>query len=120
MEYSAEVRRRFAAAEAAPRHEGATSFGEAEDRSPNFWVRFRMRAASGVIEHVDYAIFGCPDAVAAADLIAERLRGRPFESVFSIDLQAVAAELATPVEKIGKLLRIEDAVRKCAQQAMSE
>ena len=117
MEYSAEVRRRFAAAAGTLPGQDAQYVGEAEDRSLNFWVRFRMRTAEGVIEHIDYAVFGCPDSVAAADLVTERLRGCPLESAFGIDMHAVAAELDMPVEKIGKLLRIEDAVRNCAQQA---
>jgi NifU-like protein involved in Fe-S cluster formation len=120
MDYSAEVRRRFVAAAGAGPDQDARFVGEAEDRSLNFWVRFRMRVADGVIEHIDYVVYGCPESVAAADLVAERLRGGPLSAVAGIDIHAIAAELAVPVEKLGKLLRIEDAVRACAQQAASD
>jgi NifU-like protein involved in Fe-S cluster formation len=117
MEYSAEVRRRFAAAAGARPDPDARYIGEAADRTLHFWVRFRMRATAGTIEHVEFDVFGCPDSVAAADLVAERLRGRSLESAGYLDVHAVAAELGVPVEKLGKLLRIEDAVRECVRQA---
>jgi hypothetical protein len=47
--------------------------------------------------------------VAAADLVAERLEGQPVDSARRIDTRALMTALDVPIEKLGKLLRIEDA-----------
>jgi NifU-like protein involved in Fe-S cluster formation len=53
--------------------------------------------------------------VAAASAVAEWLEGRPLAEARKLDVKAVCAELEVPVEKLGKLLRIEDAVAACCQ-----
>jgi hypothetical protein len=45
--------------------------------------------------------------------VADWLAGRPVEAARTLDVRAVCAELDVPVEKLGKFLRIEDAVAAC-------
>src|SRR5262245_30744565 len=120
MEYSSEVVRRCDA----PRRVGelphatpGLSSGEAEDRALQVWVRFDLQVRDGVIQTVRFEAFGCPHTVAAADLTAERLEGRPLDALRRVDARALMAELEVPVEKLGKLLRIEDAAAACADRA---
>lgn len=122
MDYSAEVRQRFLA----PARTGAISSdvrgvveGAAEDRSLNLWVRFQVQLQDETIASVRYQAYGCPHSLAAADLIACDLEGRPVHALTNIDLEAVAAELELPREKLGNLLRIEDALAACHAQAVS-
>jgi NifU-like protein involved in Fe-S cluster formation len=120
MEYSSEVVRRFDSPRRAgelPRGSRGLSTGEAEDRTLHVWVRFQLQVIDGVIQSARFAVFGCPHTVAAASLVAERLEGRPLADARSVDVQALRAELEVPVEKLGKLLRIEDAVSACANAA---
>ena len=49
--------------------------------------------------------------------VAEWLEGRSVEAARRLDVKAVCAELEVPVEKLGKLLRIEDAVAACWRAA---
>jgi NifU-like protein involved in Fe-S cluster formation len=116
MDYSSEVLRRFESplragelAEELP----TVARGEAEDRSLNLWARFDVRAENGVVRAVRFQLFGCPHAVAAADWIAEWLEGRELADLERLDVRAVARELDIPQEKLGKLLRIEDALLAC-------
>jgi NifU-like protein involved in Fe-S cluster formation len=118
MEYSSEVVRRFAAQpgapDLAPEAPGLVT-GEAEDRTLLVWVRFQLQVIDGVIQTVRYRVFGCPHTIAAASWVAERLEGRDSETLRRFDLGALQAALDVPVEKLGKLLRIEDAIAACAR-----
>lgn len=84
--------------------------GAAEDRSLNFWVRFQVEVLRGTIRKVRFRAYGCPHSLAAADLIASELEGRPSDALVNIDLAGLARQLALPREKQGLLLRIEDAL----------
>jgi NifU-like protein involved in Fe-S cluster formation len=90
--------------------------GEAEDRSLNVWVRFFVRATGGRLQKVWYEVFGCPHTIAAAAVAAEWLEGRDAEALDEWDARAAARALEVPREKLGKLLRIEDALRACARE----
>ncbi len=116
MEYNSAVQRRFAAPKLArelPRGRPGLVAGEAEDRALHVWVRFELQLAEGVIEAAGFQAFGCPHTIAAASAVAEWLEGRAVEAARQLDVKAVCAELEVPVEKLGKLLRIEDAVAAC-------
>ncbi len=118
MNYSSEVLQRFGLPQADgafPDETEGVVRGEAEDRSLGIWIRFDVQLRDGLIRAVRFQLFGCPHAIAAASLICERLEGKPARALAGIDLQAVAGSLDLPVEKYGKLLRIEDALLACRQ-----
>jgi NifU-like protein involved in Fe-S cluster formation len=116
MEYSPSVERHFAAPPRARElSHGIAGLvaGEAEDRTLHVWVRFQLQVADGVVAKAAFQAFGCPHTVAAASVVADWLEGRPVEEARRLDVKALCGELAVPVEKLGKLLRIEDAVAAC-------
>lgn len=116
MEYSSEVVRRFDSARGAgePLPEAADlSTGEAEDRTLHVWVRFQLELRGGAVKTARFAVFGCPHTVAAASWVAGWLEGRLLTDAARLDIRALQSELGVPVEKLGKLLRIEDAVNAC-------
>ena len=116
MEYSPAVQRHFAAPERARElQRGATGLvaGEAEDRTLHVWVRFQLQVVEDVVAAAGFQAFGCPHTVAAASLVADWLEGRSIAAARAIDVKTVCAELDVPTEKLGKLLRIEDAVAAC-------
>jgi NifU-like protein involved in Fe-S cluster formation len=116
MEYGSAVARRFEAPGRdgeLPKGSPGLVQGEAEDRTLNVWIRFELGLADGVVALARFQVFGCPHTVAAASMVAEWLEGRSVEEARSLDARAVCAELEVPVEKFGKLLRIEDAVAAC-------
>lgn len=123
MDYSSEVLRRFGAplraGELAEGMPGRVS-GEAQDRSLNIWVRFDVQVQSGLIRAVRFRALGCPHAIAAAAFVAEWLEGRGAEALGQLDIYEVARALEVPKEKLGKLLRIEDAVLACRDELQAE
>lgn len=116
MNYSPEVLQRFGLPQADgafPDETEGVVRGEAEDRSLGIWVRFDVRVHEGLIRAARFRLFGCPHAIAAASLICERLEDQPARSLSAIDLRVVAESIDLPVEKYGKLLKIEDALLEC-------
>jgi NifU-like protein involved in Fe-S cluster formation len=116
MEYSPAVVRRFAALSQArelpPGLPGLVS-GEAEDRTLHVWARFQLQVVDAIVRQAGFAVFGCPHTVAAASAVADWLEGRSVEEARRLSVPEVCAGLDVPVEKLGKLLRIEDAVAAC-------
>jgi NifU-like protein involved in Fe-S cluster formation len=117
MEYSSEVRRRLRN----PRWAGTLSgcgtglkSGEAEDRSLNVWVRFRVELDRDTIRTARFGAYGCPHFVAAADWIAEHIEGKPTAILRESHALAIGKALDVPTEKLGKLLVLEDALEACA------
>ena len=120
MEYSPAVVRHFDAPSRARELPSGTPglvTGEAEDRTLHVWIRFQLQLQGGVVRAAAFQAFGCPHAVAAASVVAEWLEGRAVADAQRLDARAVCADLGVPVEKLGKLLRIEDAVAACWRAA---
>jgi NifU-like protein involved in Fe-S cluster formation len=116
MEYSPAVRRHFTAPLRARELPGSVAglvAGEAEDRTLHVWVRFQLQVVDNVVVAAGFQAFGCPHTVAAADVVAEWLEGRSVEEARRLDAKELCSGLSVPVEKLGKLLRIEDAVAAC-------
>jgi NifU-like protein involved in Fe-S cluster formation len=116
MEYSSAVKRHFAAPSRARELQGGMPglvAGEAEDRTLHIWVRFQLQIVGGVVAAAGFQAFGCPHTVAAASAVADWLEGRSVAAARKLDVKEVCAELEVPIEKLGKLLRIEDAVAAC-------
>jgi len=119
MEYTSEVVRRFDSPRRAGELPAGTPglvSGEAEDRTLHVWVRFQLQVTDGAIQAARFAVFGCPHTVAAASRAAEWLEGRPADECARLDARTLQAELGVPTEKLGKLLRIEDAVAACGRE----
>ena len=123
MEYSEAVERHFATPSKArelPAGAQGLVAGEAEDRTLHVWVRFELQVIDGIVAAVGFQAFGCPHTVAAASVVADWLEGRTVDAVRAVDVKALCAGLEVPVEKLGKLLRIEDAVVACGRAAHQE
>jgi len=116
MDYSSEVLQRFlsprCAGEFALGTPGLVS-GASEDRTLNAWVRFQIQLRDGVVHAVRFQVFGCPYTVAAAGWVADWFQGRPAAALGQLDVHAVRASLGIPLERLGKLLVIEDALEAC-------
>jgi NifU-like protein involved in Fe-S cluster formation len=116
MEYSGAVQRHFAAPRRARELHGAMPglvAGEAEDRTLHVWVRFQLQVVEGIVVAAGFQAFGCPHTIAAASVVADWLEGRSVAEARQLDVRALCTPLEVPVEKVGKLLRIEDAVAAC-------
>ena len=101
------------AQEPQPPVSAAQLVGEAGGPGREVWIRFRLRVEAGRVSEAAYRVYGCPHTMAAAAWLAEQLPGRAVADVVPGTPQEWAAALGTPVEKLGRLLTLEDALREC-------
>lgn len=78
-------------------------------------VSLSVRVAGDTVAEVRFQAFGCPHLLAAASLATERLAGLPVSALGRWTAVELGRELGVPVEKRGRLLILEDAVRAAAQ-----
>ena len=87
----------------------------AGNRTAGAEVSLNVRIVGERVAEVRFRAFGCPHFLAAASLAAERLAGVPVAALGRWSAGDVGRELGVPVEKRGRLLILEDAVRAAAQ-----
>jgi cysteine desulfurase len=91
----------------------ATLTGEAGGPHQETWVRFHLTIANGIVKAARFKAYGCPHTLAVADWLARRLPGRRGDEGPPGTPTEWAEELKVPVEKLGRLLVLEDALRAC-------
>lgn len=72
------------------------------------------RIAVSAVESVRFEVYGCPHCVAAGSWLSDRLVGCSEADLERWSWREVADALQVPLEKRGKLLLLEDAVRAMA------
>ena len=119
MDYGSEVEERFLSPSRVGEFEEGTPglvSGEAQDRTLNVWIRFQVQVLDGAIRAARFNVYGCPYTVAAADWAAEGLEGRPGAALAKLEMRERRRALGVPLEKLGKLLLIEDAAAQCLKE----
>jgi NifU-like protein involved in Fe-S cluster formation len=118
--YSARVLELFRALPCAgtlPAAPGGFASAEAIAIDRGAWVRFEARIDAGRIVACRFQAWGCPHTLAAAALAAGWLEGRPDGESTRCDAARLLRELDAPVEKMGRLLVVEDAARALLAEA---
>lgn len=112
--YNELVRRLFLA----PRHAGAlqrdypqalvASVAESENGA-------RLTLAAGIVAdqvaEMRFQVFGCPHLIAAAEALCKEREGGAVAGLSVFVLDEFMSRLAVPVEKTGRILLLEDALR---------
>ncbi len=83
--------------------------GSAGARELGTWVQFDVRLEAGRIAAARFLAFGCPHTVAAAARVVELAPGRDPQPALPESPAELQALLEVPVEKLGRLLVVEDA-----------
>jgi NifU-like protein involved in Fe-S cluster formation len=120
--YNELTRRYFEAPVCAGRLSGARVFrGAAGDPERGTWVQFEVRVDADRLDAVRFAAFACPHVIAVCAWLAEQAQGTSlaaFQPVavaqderfaLPVAVTELAGRFAVPVEKMGRLLIIEDA-----------
>ena len=111
--YSARVRALFAA----PEHAGELSSGESV-RVEGQEVRLELSAtvSDEAVQSMRFRAWGCPHTIAAAEAACALLEGRPVTGLLEFSASDLMEYLSVPVEKTGRILVIEDALRSLGQR----
>ena len=107
--------RALSPAAAASAQEGWLS-GEAGGPGAETWVRFQLLTGDDIVKDARFQAFGCPHTLDVAAWVCEELKGRSRAALPPGTPADWAASRSVPVEKLGRLLVIEDALRACLLQ----
>ena len=120
MNYSKLTRRYFASAANAGELRGADVFrGAAGSVSHGTWVQFDLQVARGSVQGARFRAFACPHTIAVCAWLAEAAVGKPPQAGLPESIQQIRDRFDVPVEKMGRLLTIEDAWRAAAVPAIA-
>jgi cysteine desulfurase len=87
--------------------------GEAGAAGQDTWIRFHLLVADGVVKDARFEAYGCPHTLAVAAWIAKELPGRRREALQPGTPRDWVKTHSVPIEKLGRLLVVEDAVQAC-------
>lgn len=123
MNYSNLTQRYFDAAEAfAGVLAGPGTFrGTAGSRAQGTWIQFDLRVdplEAKTIQAARFLAYACPHSIAAAAWMAEAAVGRSASAAPSMSAQGLRERFAIPVEKLGRLLIVEDAWNAAVKACM--
>ncbi|MGO9949316.1 MAG: iron-sulfur cluster assembly scaffold protein [Steroidobacteraceae bacterium] len=121
MKYNEQTRRYFETAARAGVLSGPLVYrGAAGNREHGTWVQFDVRTASGILKEARFLAFGCPHTIAVAAWVAEQVLGQPVIRRLPDSVQAISQQFDVPVEKLGRLLIVEDAWLAAIDSAITE
>jgi len=86
--------------------------GEAGSRSLGTWVQFDVQVEGqglATIKAVRFLAFGCPHVIAVSQWLAQRGAGLPVSPQVPEDVHSLRRRFELPLEKLGRLLIVEDA-----------
>jgi len=92
---------------------GGAITGEAGGPGQETWIRFHLTVEAGTVKAARFKAYGCPHTLSVMEWLAGQLPGRTRAEGAPGSPARWAEELSVPVEKLGRLLVIEDALRAC-------
>ena len=90
--------------------------GEAGSAADGTWVRFHLAVGDLVVKTALFQAYGCPHTLAVASWLTTQLPGRPRLDAVPGTPAAWLELMQVPVEKLGRLLVVEDALRATLQR----
>ena len=114
--YSPRVRALFAE----PRHAGDADGPRADVARGDTRIVLAAELDGTRIRRLAFRVFGCPHLIAAAEAACADFEGRDVADLAGFRARESIAALGIPVEKTGRILLLEDAIRAlCAKIAGS-
>ena len=90
--------------------------GEAGAQADGTWVRFHLLISGDNVKDARFQAFACPHTTDTAAWLCAQLPGRTRRELIPGGPAQWATARAVPVEKLGRLLLVEDALRDCLTQ----
>jgi len=110
VNYSELTRRYFESPAGVGELSGAGVFrGVAGNREQGTWVQFDLQCKSGTLLAARFLAFACPHTIAVSAWLAEQSVGKAVTRTLPESVQELRDRFDVPVDKMGRLLIIEDA-----------
>jgi hypothetical protein len=90
-----------------------STMGEAGAPGQDTWIRFYLLVNDDVVKGARFQAYGCPHTLAVAEWLVSELPGRRRDELLPGTPTEWVETLGVPVEKLGRLLVVEDAVQAC-------
>ena len=84
---------------------------EASESAAGARVQLAVGVHDGEIKECRFRVFGCPHLIAAAEWLCSRLEGETLIDLANFRAEDCMQQLAVPIEKTGRILLLEDAIR---------
>lgn len=111
--YSARVRAYFAA----PEHAGELTSGKTvRIDAQEVHLELSATVSDGTVRAMRFRAWGCPHTIAAAEAACAVLEGRPVADLLEFSARDLMEDLSVPIEKTGRILVVEDALRSLGQR----
>ncbi len=94
--------------------------GEAGTREQGTWVRFMLSPSGEYIERATHQVYGCPATQAVCDWLVGQLKGRSWRHPGLGGPQDWAQALEIPLDRLTRLLVVEDALRAALAAAQRQ
>jgi cysteine desulfurase len=91
--------------------------GEAGGADEETWVRFYLRIDGGTVRDARFQAYGCPHTLAVGAWLTQQFPGRALSDLALGGPSQWARALEVPIEKLGSLLVVEDALHACVTSA---
>ena len=85
--------------------------GEAAESETGARVILHAVVDRDTVRILRYQVFGCPHLIAAAEAFCDQAEGQSVSTLLELDVPGLMDKLTIPVEKTGKMLILEDAVK---------
>lgn len=93
--------------------------GRAGSRKRGVAVQLQCQIRDQKIVAARFLAWGCPHSIAAASWLAETLTGMSLDEASAISAMQIVAALGVPIDKLGSILVVEDALAACLENARS-
>jgi NifU-like protein involved in Fe-S cluster formation len=70
----------------------------------------------GIVREMRFRVWGCPHLIAATAWLCAQLESGPVAALEDFPLQEIMRQLSVPVEKTGRILLLEDALKSLGAQ----
>ena len=89
--------------------------GEAGAQRLGTWIRFVIEVENATVREARVQVYGCPHTIAACNHVRQQLPGRALDALQPGTPEQWRQAVNAPVEKLGRMLIIEDALASIAR-----
>ena len=97
-----------------------SALAEASESAAGARIQLAIGLGDGKVQECRFRVFGCPHLIAAAECLCNRLEGGSLADLAGFRVADCMDPLEIPVEKTGRILLLEDAIRLLLEQLESD
>lgn len=88
----------------------------AEESAAGARIQLAVGIEDGRLKECRFRVFGCPHLIAAGEWLCEYYQGKTLGELLQFRAADCMDQLMVPVEKTGRILLLEDAIRSLAER----